>query len=253
MSTNTTPEVYRSIYTGREIEELLGSIKRKIDILSIVDDFNTGGSKRPASAETVKILYKEVQTIKDPNFFADLIKQIPGFNLFTDADKKKLDGLSEKFRGSFKTATERDEAVKTASFTGGELTYVMDVGNGAQELSWWDPVYSMWRPTVFSWAGFTPSRDVPTGLVYTFEFKKSDYRFVKLAVLCQTTTLTQAFEVDIVHANDSIFWKRHGSMGNTNALVTNIDVVETDGGTKIKLQMVCTQAITLRVKRISEI
>lgn len=98
----STPTRYRSLYSGQQIDNLLSSVSSKIDQTYIVNDFQTGGIDKVASAELVKTIWIDLQQFDDPNYITSLILSVPDNNLFTDALKSKLEGSSDLFKGVFR-------------------------------------------------------------------------------------------------------------------------------------------------------
>lgn len=205
---------YRSRYTGRQIDELLGSIQGKIDTTYIVNDWS-GGVDLVASAELAKQLYERLEKFKDPNYVKELYLTIPDADIFTVQDRARLDRTIGFFLGSFPNAAERNLAINTIGFKGGEITFLMDDGEGLQELSYWDTNTLSWRKSKWTremgGGNETPSTGPDTGII---TIDRNKFSTGKYLVKAEQGLLVKAIELLVVSAGDNSWWTSYAPIGN---------------------------------------
>jgi len=213
---------YRSRFTGAEIDTLLASISNKIDATIIVNDWS-GGTSKVASAELAKILYADMQSFKDPNYLLNLIQTIPDFNIFTTAEKTKLESMSAEFKGTFSTKTDRDNNLTTTSYVGGETCIVLNVGSGLGEIETWDYSTSSWATVELYDVGniATISMASTTTQVYTIDTDL--YSTVKLLISAQKviagTNNIQTIEITANSNGTDVWYSTSSNLGNNSSLV----------------------------------
>ena len=251
------PTRYRSLFTGIEIDRILASVQNKIDVNYIVNDFTTGGERRVASAELAKILRAEIDIIRDPNFFAGIISQIQGFNVFTDDQKIKLEQLSTDFVGSFPNATARDEAVNVVGMKGGEFAFLDSDGRGYQEISYWHPQSLSWRKANLYDLGDMPDQTfVATGKHIVFSFNKTEREFVKIFMLAKQslggvdTFTTQAVTMGYVFGD--VWFELTDQISNSlNPMLSNFDF--TVEGDFVRMTLTLPPSTTVSIRKVFEL
>ncbi|ACV50244.1 hypothetical protein [Delftia phage PhiW-14] len=205
---------YRSRYTGRQIDELLGSIRGKIDTTYIVNDWS-GGKDLVSSAELSKLLYERLEKFNDPIYVKELYLTIPDADIFTKQDRAKLDRTIGFFLGSFPNAAERNLAINTIGFKGGELTFLMDDGEGLQELSYWDTSSLSWQKSKWTreMNGGTeaPSTGSDTAVIV---IDRNKFSAGKYMVKATQGLLVQVIELLVVIAGDHAWWTSYAPVGN---------------------------------------
>lgn len=141
-----TPQVYRSIFTGQEIDTILAAVKNKLDASLIVNDYS-GGTGKLASAEIAKDLDGRINAFSDPNYIKTLILSVPDSNIYTTEEKTKLATMSGQFLGSYPDGATRDSKVRTSSLLGGELTFIENDGTGLGLGGWfkWNNQTNQWE------------------------------------------------------------------------------------------------------------
>lgn len=249
----TAPTRYRSVFTGVQIDQLLSSISSKLDPSYIVNDF-TGGVNQVASAETVKILNDELTQIQNPNYFLNLLENIPGFNVFTDAEKTKLDGLNIQFKGAYANATTRNLAVSTAELTGGELTFLLDDGSGFGLQSWdyWNASTATWTKAMLYRLGeLTPVTFSVQGLAAFSMIDITQFTTCKVVLTATqaATTNIQVTELMLVTNGQDIFMTEMATIGNSTLIDMSADLQ----GTNMRL-LASTLApnVTIKGRKIVE-
>lgn len=245
-----TPTRYRSRFSGPQIEELLASISNKLELGHIVNDY-TGGVELVASAESVKALYVDLQQFNDPNYIKGLITSIPDSLIFTKDDKKRLDRLAGVFQGSFPDLASRNSGVTTVGFKGGELTFIVDDGNGLQELSYWDNGSLSWKKSQFiaspNSAAITNTTNETKVLI---KIDKTKYQTSKYLVRTESNLQVFAFELNIILKNGDVFWTTSASLGNNPDLM-QISSITTDS-TSINVNCTVGANTTSKFSKIAE-
>lgn len=209
-----TPTKFRSKYTGAQIDDLLTSISNKIDSSYIVNDFS-GGANLIASAELAKILYLQNQRLGDPNYIKTLILSIPGAAIYTTADADKLNRLAGAFQGSFANAAARNLAVNPGAFKGGELTFLINDGNGQQELSFWNATTLAWTKSQFiPNANTTPVTYTTAGDNIVFTLDTTKYEAAKYMIKAKNGPDILVFEMLACFAGTETYWTSQGYIGS---------------------------------------
>ncbi len=243
------PTKYRSRFSGMEIDALLASISTKIDLSYIVNDFS-GGEKLVASAEIAKQLFISLQRFDDPNYIKSLILSIPNSIIFTQEDKDKINRLAGFFQGSFPTIAARNLAVPTLGFTGGELTFIVNDGNGVQELSYWDVGSLTWKKSKFVPDIVSASTNFPTaGTVVAISMDKVKYSTAKYQVRAETDTAVRMFEVMVVIKNANVFWTVANDIGDLTSISVASAVIV---GNVCQISFVVSANTIVKFSRLSE-
>lgn len=170
------PEIkktFRSAFTGQEIDEILTSIRFKIDSTSISNEFETPGNavneKKIASAELANILNKKITDFSNPEFLKEILEQIDDFNIYTDADKQKLTDLNTQFKGTYGTVASRNVALSDPTkLINGDLTLILDDGTGLQAFQYWDISTQKWVTAKLIRLGDTASVTVDAPAIINF-------------------------------------------------------------------------------------
>lgn len=211
---------YVSLFTGKDIDEILNSVKTKLDSSSIANDFD-GGTNRIASAEIAKDLYFEVTNFKDPNYLKNLFLNIPGIAIFTTAEKAKLDTLSTKIVGSFTDYQDRDETVITTTYKGGEISFVKDDGNGYNEIALWDIATNTWKKMkLYDFGEVTPATVDVASTVTVTSFDYTEFVTAKVMITAIQGSSVQTQEVIITATSTSEYMVTYAEVGNANNLYT---------------------------------
>lgn len=251
---NTVPR-YRSGYTGREIDEILASVKNKLDASSIVNDFEQGGADLVASAELAKILHQDVVRLQDPNYFHEILSQIPDFNMFTDEYKNKLDGIDDRFKGIFLNAADRDANLETINFIGGELTFLLDDGSESKLNEWsiWNNLQSRWIKANFVDLGTVPALDITAPgnyeLMNADAIKNNTW---KICVTYMNVNALYSTEMSIfVHGADVVFTRFNTILNGIVSDPLTFTFLLANGRLRVMAATASTNA-QIRVKKIVE-
>lgn len=248
---SATPTKFRSRYTGAEVDSLLTSISNKIDTSYIVNNFD-GGTGLVASAELAKTLYLNDQRFEDPNYIQDLILSIPNAVIYTTADQDKLNRLAGAFQGSFPNAATRNQSVNTGSFKGGELTFLINDGNGQQELSYWDSGALTWQKSQLIPSDNTIPATYPSGgdnVVMIMDLAK--YEAAKYMVKCRNGTDIMIFEILLCTNGVDTFWTSQGYIGNNLTIGKMVNCSLT--ATELRITMNLALNTTVTFVRLSEV
>lgn len=213
---NTPPRVYKSVFDGVTIEELLNSIKTKIDISYIVNNFN-GGTELIASAELAKILYNKLDQFNDPNYIQQLFLTIPNSTIFTPQMLEQLNRLGSTFVGSYANPEDRNISVATTNFKGGEITFLLNDGNGQQELSYWDAIDLKWKKSIWTPSPIIPQKSVPTaGNTVVYSISDTTKTYGKYVVVAKTSTDVYSIELSYTRraSGADIIWTVQNEMGS---------------------------------------
>jgi len=246
---STVPTKYRSSYTGQQIDRLLGSISSKLDATAIKNDF-LGGEGQVASAELAKILNDQFQQFLDPNFFRDLIQNIPDNNLFTDEDKAKLDAVDNTtYKGVFLNSADRSANLSTSGFTGKEITFLLDDGEGLQAWDYWDTSTSSWEKAKLVTADELANLTFPTvgtGVLATFD--KTERRVGKFVVYGTKVLDFQSFEFLVGTNGTDTFISAFGEVGNAQLFDVDAQV----SGDTINVRVTTlTSGVTVSGRRLT--
>lgn len=249
---------YRSLFTGQEIDTLLSQVRSKIDSSLIVNDFS-GGTTYIASAELAKNLNLQIAAFRDPNYFKALLLSIPDNNIYTDADKAVVDSLrtSSKFYGSFANAADRDAHVDPSSFSGGEITFLVDDGTGNSTSAWtrWDTGQRLWVIASFNANNRSSRYAIATqgNSAVISSFNYSLYNACKVLISCKDATGATLRVIEVVYAkslNDT-YIVMYGEIGNSTGMFTL--ATATSAGTAQLIATSLIPAITISTNTIAVI
>lgn len=134
---------FKSKFTGADIEALLSKAQNAISSVDVTDSYTEGKSGTVFSGVGAKALYDYVNDRTSGETLKTQIEAIPGVTVFTDADKAKLDKVSDKFVGSFLDIASRN-AFDTSGLVGNEICFVR-----ANELA--NPMFYYWEDTLGVW------------------------------------------------------------------------------------------------------
>lgn len=217
------PTRYRMRYTGREIDEILTSIKYKIDDSSIANDW-LGGFTRVASAELAKTLYEDINQLKDPNYLLELIKQMEGIEFLSDEMKKKIDYMSDKFRGVFATNAERDSKLVTTQYEGYEIVLVLDAGYGLAAWQYWDGVGRTWVNIEFYDVGNERPVNLNTSASTTIiRVDTTKYNCMKAIIMVIRATDIMSSELVVTVSQDKDVYYAVGPITGNNTRLFTVD------------------------------
>lgn len=245
----TAPKQYKASYTGAEIDRLLASIDSKLDSSAIRNDF-LGGTDRVASAELAKTLHTQFQQVLDPNFFRDLIAEIPDNNLFTDLDKAKLDSVDNStYKGVFLNAADRTSKLSTSGFVGKEVTFLLNDGDGLQSWDYWDTASGAWRKAKLVSTDEIANQTFPTvatGVIASYN--RTERRVGKFVVYGTKTTEFQSFEFLVGTNGVDTYLVAYGEIGN--AQLFGVDATLTGNTINVRVTTLTT-GVTIAARRLT--
>lgn len=248
----STSPVYRSIFTGQQIDSILASVKFKLDSSLIVNDYS-GGTDKIASAELAKDLNNQIQSFKDPNYFKNLLLSIPGNNLYTTDEKNKLASLSTQFIGSFPDEATRDSKVVTTNLVGDELCFVVDSGDQYHTSEWtqWNNSKNSWdRVNLYDLGDNTPVPFPTISNAVIASFDSKNHTMMRCVIMAKNATTSQIQIVEALVAFDGIntYVSYFGELGNA----TIFNLYTTLSGTVVNLYAsVVIAGSTISVKRLA--
>lgn len=247
-----TPQKYKSIYTGAQIDKLLASVPSKLDQTLIVNDLTTGGATKIASAETVKVLGASIEQFKNPNYFKSLLLSIPDSNLYTNAEKAKLASLSPLFVGSFLDAATRLSALVTTNYTGREISFLVNDGQGLNEWSRWDTTQNAWVKVQLYRTGEIATLGIVSPTIVTLTtLDITKYTMCKVILTAKAATSVQASEFAVVYANGDTYVSEYGELGNSTSLYT---ITTSVSGNNVLIKITTTVGSTyVTAKKVAEI
>lgn len=221
-----TTQVYRSVFTGQEIDQAISEMQGALSAQLIVNDFS-GGTGKVASAELAKILNNNIIANNQPaNIRAQLVS-IPDSHVLTDAEYSKFNylGSSTTFRGVYANAAARDTAINSeyAHYLGNEVSFIADDGSGdsLSEFSRWDIPTSSWKKIQLYNAGGTPQQTIPAATATNlFSFRKARYTAMKcLVAVCDAAGANrQIQEVLITYVVNDAYISVYNEIGNSQTL-----------------------------------
>lgn len=241
---SSVPTKFRSRYTGSEVDSLLTSITQKIDTSFIINDFN-GGAGLVASAELAKTLYTNSLRLQDPNYIRSLILSIPNAVIVTQSDLDKLNRLAGSFQGSYPNASTRNLAVNPAAFKGGELTFLVNDGNGQQELSYWDAGGLVWTKAKLTPSPNTAPSFYPSGgdaIVITLDITR--YDGAKYFVKVKSGANILIFELLVCYSGLDTFWTTQGFIGNNTGIGRVVSASLTSTTLQVTMNVVPNSTVT---------
>lgn len=221
---------YRSVFSGREIDEAIASMKNTLSSDLIVNDFTTGGQGKIASAELTKILKSQVDANDDPAHIKSQLLSVPNTHTLNDLEYSTIQELtaSSSFRGSFVDAAARDvaianSAVTTADMKGNEITFLEDdgSGDGLSEFSRWDTSSNSWEKIqLYNLGEVKPQTIAVASSVVLFSYRTEKYNTMKCLVsVCNSTqTQRQVCEVLVTHVGVDTYVSIYSEIGNVSTL-----------------------------------
>lgn len=255
MSNETIKPIYRSVYTGQQIDELLTAIKFKVSTNAVSNTFSDVGDplnkEKVSSAELSNILNERMANIENPEFLKTIIDKIDNSNIFTDGHKDKLEGLSDKFKGVYANKPVRDTELDTDTYTGGELCLLLNDGEGAQAFQYWDANTNKWKSANTIYTNVSGDVKLPTIGTATFHtIDKTLYNTCELTVVGMKSSSVHTSKILVTVVGSEIISCKYADLWNTNPLyTTNITV----SGNEIVLGVDTLLAgVTIRAKKIYE-
>jgi hypothetical protein len=222
----STTQVYRSVFTGAEIDQAISEMRGALSAQLISNDF-TGGTGKIASAELAKILNNNIIANNQPANIRSQLTSIPDSHVLTDAEYSKFNylGGTSSFRGVFTNAANRDTTIgpEYAHYLGNEVSFLADDGSGdnLSEFSRWDVPTSTWKKVQLYNAGGTPPQVIATASATNlFYFRKARYTAMKcLVAVCDAAGANrQIQEVLITFVVNDTYISVYNEIGNSQTL-----------------------------------
>lgn len=201
--------VFRSQYSGSEIEEILLSVKDKINKSDIVNDFS-GGAQKVASAESVKILKTWQNQFQDPEFVRTLYLTIPDSEIFTTGYKTSLEKLIRGFVGAFSTESERSTSLLNQTLVGKEVSLIIGQPGSLQRLQYYDQTTETWKDCVWTETPLPQefeSAGVQTVIRFPMSFTAAEY-----GVTLSNGSEMSVAKILIIHNGSQIQYTVNGSV-----------------------------------------
>lgn len=240
---------YRSMFTGRQIDDILKSVRDKIDKSSITQDYEEGGTEMVVSAEAVKNLSDAFNNTFTPSGVKDLLEQAEDSNIFTDSDKRKVNGINTQFKGTVPDIATRD-AIDTQFYTGGEVLLILRNNADVSEFQYWDILTETWNP-VTSGGGERDRATIPAGAAVIASFDINDVSGVKYVVHGKSPLGdVQIVEVLVANKLTNVHWTAFGEI-IAGDQVFNLDVEL--NGVDVELKVTASQASTvISISKLAE-
>lgn len=134
---------YKSRFTGSEIENLLVRAQSALSSNSVTDSYTEGLADTIFSGVGAKNLYNLLLDKTSGETLKNAIEAIPDVAIFTEANKTKLNKISDKFVGGVNDIATRN-AIDTSSYTGNEVIFVKSDSFGNPMFFYWDPINLVW-------------------------------------------------------------------------------------------------------------
>jgi hypothetical protein len=213
---------YRSVFSGLQIDQAIAKLQSSVSVTDIANDFN-GGVTRVASAEIAKTLYNTINTAITPANIKAVLLSIPNSNIYTDAEKAKLLSMTSSIMGSFKTVSDRTLNLNPISYSGTELSFVVDDGNnrGLSQLSRWDITKNKWViARLYNVDEFTPVVVATASVFSLYSFDITKFSLIKVLISCVDSTGAnrQIQEVLLSYVGSNTYISVYGEVGNTSTL-----------------------------------
>lgn len=240
-------QVYRSVYTGAEIDQAIADMQGALSAQLIVNDFS-GGTGKVASAELAKILNNNIIANDQPEHIKSQLTSIADSHLLTDAEYSKFSFLerSSAFRGGFANAAARDTAISSeyAGYLGNEISFLQDDGSGdnLSEFSRWDSVAGAWRKIqLYNTGGSVPTTIATAGANNFLSFRFARYNTMKAMVQASTLdgTQRQVQEAVLTYVHGDVYISVYNELGNNTGLFSLSTAVDS---TNVYLVLTTTQA-----------
>lgn len=222
-------QVYRSVYTGQEIDQAIADMQGALSAQLIVNDFS-GGTGKIASAELAKILNNNIIANNQPAQLKSQITSIPDSHLLTDAEYSSLKyatgtGRTSAFRGVFANAAARDTAISTeyAGYHGNEISFLQDDGSGdnLNEFSRWDTSSNTWKKVqLYNTGGTVPVVIAAASSTNFLSFRFARYNTMKVLVSARSAdgTQGQVQEAILSYIHGDVYISVYSEVGNSSTL-----------------------------------
>lgn len=219
-------QVYRSVYTGPEIDQAITEMRGALSASLIVNDFS-GGTGKIASAELAKILNANIIANDQPAHIKSQLTSIADSHLLTDAEYARFNFLtrSSAFRGGFTNAAARDTAISSeyTGYLGNEISFIQDDGSGdnLSEFSRWDAVSGSWKKIILYNAAGTAPATIPTASANNlFSFRFARYNTMKCLVSVSSAdgTQRQIQEAILTYVSGNVYISVYNEVGNSQSL-----------------------------------
>jgi hypothetical protein len=240
-------QIYRSVYTGAEIDQAIADMQGALSAQLIVNDFS-GGTGKIASAELAKILNNSIIANDQPTHIRSQLTSIPDSHVLTDAEYSKFNFLtsSSGFRGRFVNSSARDTALSTEypGYTGKEISFIDDDGSGdnLSELSRWDVSSGSWKKVqLYNAGGSVPVTIAAAGANNFLSFRFARYNTMKAMVQVSTAdgTQRQVQEAMLTYIHGDVYISVYSEVGNNSGLFSLSTAVDS---TNVYLVVTTTQA-----------
>lgn len=240
-------QVYRSVYTGQEIDQAIADMRGAVSAALIVNDFS-GGTGKIASAELAKTLHDMIVANDDPNHIKSQLTSIPDSHLLTDAEYTKFNflGRSTAFRGVFADAATRQTAIQGeyAGYLGNEISFIQNDGSGdnLNEFSRWDITSGSWKKVQLYNAGGLPPQVVAAASATNYlSFRFARYNTMKCLVSVSNAAgnQRQIQEAILTYIAGDVYISVYNEVGNVSNLFTLSTAVDS---TNVYLVVNTTQA-----------
>lgn len=243
--------IYKISYTAQDLERLLNSIDGKLNPDDIVKDF-TGGLDKVASAELAKILSDRFDTLQNADVFKTLYLNITNAEIYTTEEKEKLQAQDlSAFKGVFSNASLRNAALVTTTYTGKEITFLLDNGLGQQTWDYWDNINHVWKQSKVVAAGTVDSLIVPSiGTVTYTTMDKTKFQSCKMTIQATKTGQYQALEILIGTNGTDTYSVSYAEIGNA----TLMDIATSITGDFVEVKVTTLASdVTLKARKTAEI
>lgn len=230
---------YRSLFTGKEIDETLKSVRDKIDKSSITQSYTGGESDKVVSAAAVKGLSDAFDKTFTADGVRNLIEQATDSNVYTDEDKRKVGAINVQFKGTVIDIPSRD-AIDTAKYLGGEVLLVLRNTADLSEFQYWDGVLEKWSP-VSGGASAKDKATLPAGTTVIASYEMGSISGAKYLVHGKSTAKdSHVVEVMITNKLTAINWSQYGEVVAGDEVFT-LSVGLNGNGVDIELSVTTTQ------------
>lgn len=242
---------YRSLFTGSQIDEILQSVRDKIDKSSITSDYTGGEEDKVVSAAAMKGLSDAFDKTFTAQGIRDLLGQAENSNVFTDEDKKKVNSINTQFKGTVIDIPSRD-AIDTTQYTGGEVILVLKNAASVSEWQYWDGAEEKWEP-VSSGGGERDLTVLPSGSSVIASYTIGTICGAKYVVHGKSTSNdSHIAEVVITNKLTAISWTVYGEV-IAGEDVFSLDVSLNPNGLDIDLAVTTTKpSSTIQIVKQAE-
>uniref|UniRef100_A0AAU6W3S5 Structural protein n=1 Tax=Pseudomonas phage Cygsa01 TaxID=3138529 RepID=A0AAU6W3S5_9VIRU len=230
---------YRSLFTGKQIDETLQSVRDKIDKSSITNDYSGGEADKVVSAAAVKSLSDAFDKTFTAAGIRALVDEADDSNVFTDADKRKVNGINVQFKGTVADIASRD-AIDTAQYLGGEVILVLRNTADVSEFQYWDGATEVWE-AVTSGGGEKDRATLPTGTTVIASYSMNEISGAKYLVHGKSTAGdSHVAEVMVTNKLTAISWSVYGEVTAGDDVFT-LSLALSGNGIDVELSVTTTQ------------